>query len=255
MWPSKTMLTGVPAFAYFSFLLRFINIRVDEREMFGRFARIGIEAGRPFDLEQSTNEIQRAITEGALAAHHRIKHRCQNLGPRVNGWTIVPRIRGNRDLLSGSPEKLFTRAVQAMFGIYGVDLEECVYLPAEYDASGDVLDGSKHNYIFHLREPPPCRGFWSLTVYDGDTQFLVRNAIGDRTKGLKYGEDGSLTLYLQHEAPVEEHRCNWLPAPAARLFVMLRMYIPEQDAIDARYVPPAIEKQCFDPCISAISVG
>ena len=32
---------------------------------------------------------------------------------------------------------------------------------------------------------------------------LKRFSIGDRTKGLKYGDDGSLTVYIQSERPAQ----------------------------------------------------
>ena len=49
--------------------------------------------------------------------------------------------------------------------------------------------------------------FWSITMYDGKTQFLVKNPI-DRylinspmLPGMKKNEDGSLTLYIQKDSP------------------------------------------------------
>lgn len=246
-WPSRTMLLGTEIFSYFNFLLQLIDQRESERDLFKRFAGIGIEAGKEYDISHLPLAVQSAILKGAEEAHDRLKDACKNIGTLVNGWAIVPRIRGNSDLLSGCPENYFKRAVQAMFGIYGVDLEECVYLPSEQDSQGEILDASKHNYVLHLPRQPPCRGFWSLTAYDRSTQFLVRNeieryAISNRTQGVAINPDGSMTLYLQHNAPQADKRSNWLPVPAKELFMVLRLYIPDQEAIDAVYVPPPIER-------------
>ena len=43
---------------------------------------------------------------------------------------------------------------------------------------------------------------------------IDRYAIGDRTPGLKYNEDGSLDIYLQHDSPGPDEESNWLPTPA-----------------------------------------
>ena len=41
---------------------------------------------------------------------------------------------------------------------------------------------------------------------------IDRYSIGDRTEGLKYGEDGSLTVYIQKDSPGADRESNWLPA-------------------------------------------
>ncbi len=60
--------------------------------------------------------------------------------------------------------------------------------------------------------------FWSLTLYTLPDRFLYANEInryslGDRSKDLHYGADGSLTLYVSHAPPAAGMRTNWLPAP------------------------------------------
>ena len=69
---------------------------------------------------------------------------------------------------------------------------------------------------------PPVDAFWSLTMYNAKQAFvdnpIDRYAIGDRDK-LKFNEDGSLTLYVQHESPGKEKESNWLPAPRSSTFL------------------------------------
>ncbi len=55
---------------------------------------------------------------------------------------------------------------------------------------------------------------------------MRRHAIGDRTPGLKRGADGSLELVLSHARP--DDTANWLPAPAGRFYLILRMYHPQE---------------------------
>jgi len=246
-WPSREMLLGLPTYPYLNFLLTLAPPRDDEVELMQEFARIGIGPGLEFDIEQFPAEIQQAIEEGAHDALKRITAKKDDVSHRENGWWVVPRIRGNKELLSGSPEKRFTRAVQAMFGIYGTDQEECTYFPARFDADDQRIDGGKYDYRLHFPVPPPVEGFWSVTAYDTATEFLVPNdlgryALGDRSD-LIVDEDGGITLYLQHDPPPEELIPNWLPIPTIEVLIVLRMYYPDPSAYtEGGYVPPGIER-------------
>ncbi len=67
------------------------------------------------------------------------------------------------------------------------------------------MDGSKHNYTltFAKNALPPVNAFWSVTTYDGKTQFLIDNPSSrylinsPMLPSLKKNADGSLTLYIQ----------------------------------------------------------
>ena len=136
------------------------------------------------------------------------------------------------------------RAAAAMFGLYGLDAEEAVYMEVTADADGHALDGSAHGYVlrFSREQPPPAGAFWSLTMYD-EEGFMVSNdrrrySIGDRTPGVKYGGDGSLTVYLQDTPPDPDKESNWLPAPHRPFSVTLRIFQPQSGS--GGYVPPTI---------------
>ena len=89
------------------------------------------------------------------------------------------------------------------------------------------------------------RAFWSLTLYGPDRFFvenpLHRYALGDRSPGLAYGADGSLDLYVGSVAPAGLET-NWLPAPAGEFSLILRLYLPDAEILDGRWLPPAIER-------------
>ncbi|MBW2161969.1 MAG: DUF1214 domain-containing protein, partial [Deltaproteobacteria bacterium] len=114
------------------------------------------------------------------------------------------------------------------------------------DGSGDPLDGSKHRYMmrFEKEELPQVDAFWSMTMYGFPDQLMVANpinrySIGDRSK-LLYAEDGSLTIYIQHESPGKQKARNWLPAPNGPFSLQFRMYLPKAKALDPLYLPPPV---------------
>jgi hypothetical protein len=86
------------------------------------------------------------------------------------------------------------------------------------------------------------KGFWSLTVYNAENLFqpneLNRFSLGTKNKDLRFGADGSLTLYLGAKSPGKDKESNWIPAPQGRFSLLLRNYWPDQAVIDGTWVPP-----------------
>jgi hypothetical protein len=84
-------------------------------------------------------------------------------------------------------------------------------------------------------------------MYDVPDFYLVANpieryAIGDRTPGLRYGDDGSVTIRMGKDAPGADGQSNWLPAPDGRFRPILRMYQPRREILDGTYVLPGIRR-------------
>ncbi|MER5862290.1 DUF1254 domain-containing protein [Kitasatospora sp. NPDC002040] len=138
-----------------------------------------------------------------------------------------------------------TRAVAARTGLWGNHAYEAVYAATYRDAEGRPLTGAC-SYTLRFDAPPPVDAFWSLTMYDATDYFLVPNpvdrySIGDRTPGLVYGPDGSLTLVLRHERPEDPaEAANWLPTPAGEFRPMIRLYQPGAAVLDGTYRLPQI---------------
>lgn len=59
---------------------------------------------------------------------------------------------------------------------------------------------------------------------------------------LKKNADGGITLYLQHQSPGSDLESNWLPAPNGPMGVVLRLYLPDAQAFNGKWVAPAIQK-------------
>ncbi|MES2033107.1 MAG: DUF1214 domain-containing protein [Pseudomonadota bacterium] len=65
----------------------------------------------------------------------------------------------------------------------------------------------------------------------------------NKESGLKYGDDGSLTLCFGPEKPSGTPEFNWLPTPGERDYrFTLRFYGPLGGAVDGSYFPPPVDK-------------
>ena len=73
---------------------------------------------------------------------------------------------------------------------------------------------------------------------------IERYSITDRTPGLRRNADGSLDIWIQPSAPKQdERRANWLPSPRASRFLLnARLYQPRAEALDPKWVMPAVER-------------
>jgi hypothetical protein len=105
-----------------------------------------------------------------------------------------------------------------------------------------------NRYTLHFRkdEIPDAKAFWSITLYDERFNMIQnpidRYAIGSLTQGLKFGDDGSLEILLQHERPSAENEFNWLPLPTGKFNLFLRTYLPGPNVMAQSYAPPMIQK-------------
>jgi hypothetical protein len=140
-----------------------------------------------------------------------------------------------------------TRAVVARFGLGEQVPSQAIYLSATKTASGAALTGSDtYRVTFAHGQLPPfdTDGFWSITMYDA-SDFLVANSIdrysiGNRTQGLVYGPNGSLTIAVSPTKPTNPDD-NWLPSPTGTFRMTLRIYAPAATAVNGSWHPPPIE--------------
>lgn len=231
---------------YVNFLLEFCQPpHPSEAELMDRFAQIGIAAGVAFDATTLDDATRAALRAGVDAAREAMGSRAKNLGDTVNGWDALDAF-GNREFYSGD---YLLRAAAAMVGYLGNDKIEAYYPLTHEDSEGRPLDGT-HRYRMTLKTPPPVKAFWSITMYDtsydGVAGFMIENPI-DRylvssvTQGLAYADDGSLTIFIQRDEPeTAEGRANWLPSPEGPLYLAMRLYWPEETALDGTWEPPPV---------------
>ena len=146
----------------------------------------------------------------------------------INGWKVGSLLRRPRLL----QRRLAAARRRRKGGIYGNDAVEATYPMTRDDwPTARPLDGSKHNYTltFPAGQLPPVNAFWSVTMYDGKTQFLIKNPINrylinsPMLPGMKKNADGSLTLYIQKNSPGKDKEANWLPAPNGPIYLVMRL--------------------------------
>jgi len=240
----------LPFAKYLSFVLQFCPENPQDKEIRAKMAAIGIAPGQAWD-ESKLSEAQKAEEAlGVKEGYDAIVQQKDAIGKNVNGW-LVGAAMGDRAFYKGN---WVLRAAGALAGIYGNSAEEAVYPLAHNDNNGDTLDGSKHNYsvTFAKGEMPPVNAFWSITMYDGKTQLLIDNPINrylinsPMLPSLKKNPDGSLTIYIQKDAPTADKKANWLPAPNGPIYMVMRLYWPKTEppsilpAGDGTWKPPAI---------------
>jgi hypothetical protein len=157
------------------------------------------------------------------------------------GWTVAVTVR------TDFGDDVLTRAQVARNWIGTLGIEEAMYVIAEVDADGDVLNGSGR-YV--LRFPRGCEpevdAFWSVTLYRSSDRLLVENpigrhSIGGRTRGLHRDADGGLVLSIQADEPGAGR--NWLPSPRDEPFYLaLRLYQPRRAHLQQTYRYPPVTR-------------
>ena len=237
-------------FEYLDFLLPFAPAGPEEQDIRAKLARIGIGAGKTFDFKDLSLEHKAEVGLGMKEGDAKVTKAADNLGKDVNGWKVSA-LAGDRAFFNGD---WLRRAAAAKAGIYGNDAVEATYPLTKTLANGEELDGSKHDYTltFPKGQLPPVNAFWSVTMYDGKTQFLIENPINrylinsPMLPAMTENPDGSVTLYIQHKTPGKDKEANWLPAPDGPIYLVMRLYWPKTEAPSilppgsGTWQPPAI---------------
>lgn len=195
-------------------------------------------------LDQLLNDPDATATLTAAEAAGRARIAAAGSGADTfgNGW-------GTRRRGADFGDDITYRAAFARVSLAG-------HLPAENRGYTRGVDGTRPVVLrFPPGGDPPVGAFWSLTLYGPDLFFVAneidRFSIGDRTPGLRRATDGSLTVTIAHDPPLDEHgrpdTANWLPAPAGPAVVVLRTYEGAADVVDATWFPPDLDPAGSEP--------
>jgi len=203
------------------------------------FKEIGLHPTQQFDSGSVPDAVRRGLERAIPDAQRIMAAKGQTMAEIVNGWLFLPGPK------AFGTDYLFRAALEAVGLLHGESAMTVGYV-GNVDSEGKPLDGN-HDYELHFDVPPPVFGFWSLTLYDGKTKLLVDNpinryAIGDRTKGIQYGEDGSLTVYMSHQEPEGNAASNWLPIPKGPFYTVTRAYNAGPEIFNGTWSPPPIRR-------------
>lgn len=221
-------------FEYLDFALQFAPAGPEEQAIRAKLASIGIGPDKKFDFKDLSLEHKAAVALGMKAGEEKIEQYLATERKSINGWKISS-FFGNREFFNGD---WMLRAAGAKAGIYGNDAAEAAYPMSREDGTGATLDTSKHDYTltFPAGQMPPVNAFWSVTMYDGETQLLIENPINrylinsPMLEQMSKNADGSLTLYIQKTSPGADKQANWLPAPNGTVYLVMRLYWPKTEA-------------------------
>jgi hypothetical protein len=250
--PATTAGIKANFFEYLDAALQLVPPAPEEKEVRATLASIGIGPGKTFDFKKLSPEQKDAFMLGMKAGDEKVEKFLASGMKNVNDWSIGS-FFGDRAFFSAN---WLMRAAAAKGGLYGNDAVEATYPFTRVDATGETLDGSKHNYTitFTAGQLPPVNAFWSVTMYDGKSQLLIKNPINrylinsPMLPDMKKNEDGSLTLYIQKDSPGAAKEANWLPAPNDTLYLVMRLYWPKTKAPsilppgEGTWKPPGIVK-------------
>jgi hypothetical protein len=207
-----------------------------------KMAKLGIAPGEPFAFDKLDPAVQQALKDVPKQGFEKIMAHFKTAGQDVNGWVFTTKTG-----LYGT--NYLERALITAIGLGANRPQDAVYPTSEVDAEGKPYSGA-NKYVMHFPkgQMPPVNGFWSLTMYNAEYFFygnqLNRYTLSARDD-LKKNVDGSVDLYVQHESPGADKESNWLPAPADKFVLMLRLYWPKEtppSILDGTWRIPGVTK-------------
>jgi hypothetical protein len=203
-----------------------------------KLASIGIGPGKTPSTE-ANDTIKTALQNGITEGQKLIDAQVADFGTVNNGWLV------NTQTGVYGTNYLF-RAAVAQYGL-GANIGQEAFYPVTFiDSQGKPLSGNS-SYLIHFDpgQTPPVDGFWSVTMYNDKNLFvdnsINRYSIGQYTEGLKNNTDGSLDIFLQNKNPGPDKESNWLPAPEGSFNMVLRLYLPQPQALNGTWQLPLVQ--------------
>lgn len=218
--------------------LKDMTLRDDEVAFARQLKRIGISQEHGFQIDQLDDATIAGLKRALLDGQSILEHKVRKLAPAQPGgtWFVA---KG----LTSLDDWLFRGAVGWKY-VWGDLNSEIFYPMARIDQLGEPFTG-KFAYQLHFPKGQlPASRYWRITLYDLDA-FLVDNpikryGIGNMAEKLKFNDDGSLTLYIQHQSPGKDKEVNWLPTPADGFSLQMRMYQPDDKMYEGNYILPPV---------------
>ncbi|HEY4286610.1 MAG TPA: DUF1254 domain-containing protein [Puia sp.] len=233
----------------------------------GMLAMLGIVKGQPFNPDPHTREILDKAAKTGYKMSRAIGRRSNVSG---RSFLVYPKRQWLNPMADGTPDNpsadFATMGWQRKAGYRDLDARAWFFTDY-YSLSPGMISqtpgkGAKYVVAFNDSEgkplnpavtykvslPPnvPAANFWSLTLYEAENASGYDNgqpfpSLGSRDKPA-LNSDGSTDLYIGPAAP-EGKTSNWIKTiPGKGYFAILRLYGPEEKALDNSWVPGDFEK-------------
>jgi hypothetical protein len=240
----RDQVNAMDAKTYFTLLAELMKTNppsAEDAPALASFARIGLVPGQDFDAGKLDADFVDRIPEVAFD-RIMLQFKVNDAVKLINGWNYITKTG-----LYGTD--YLVRALITAIGLGANRPQDAIYPTSLKDAKGDAYDGAQRYVMsFSKGQLPPVQGFWSLTMYD-ENYFFVANPLNRYSisprQDLQANADGSVDLLIQHDSPGADKESNWLPAPAGKFVLMLRMYWPNENdpsIIDGSWTIPAVTK-------------
>ena len=223
-----------------------------DKVMIDQLKSIGIEKGKQFNPDQTTQDL---LNDAAREAHAWLVARYEATfsSPYYDGghWARP----GSRELFEGQAT-FFAKPDVYPVDVRGVTFSYAYFTPkhlgtgssyllAIADKDGRLLDGAT-TYRLTVPANAPVKQYWSATVYDRATHAPIRHAQwpsrSSETPGLQTNNDGSVDVYFG-PAALSGKESNWVPTSSEGGFeVLFRFYGPEKPLFDKTWKLPDIER-------------
>jgi len=237
---------GAAYFKLFAELLKTNPPAAEDAPMVAKFAKIGLVPGQDFDA----SKLDPAVAKGIAAAPKPAQEKISDLKEAIlaghakleHGWMFFPKTG-----VYGTGYR--NRALITWYGLGANRPQDAVYPTSEGpELLAKYSGANKYVMRFEKGQLPPAKGFWSITMYDGQYFFVPnpinRYTVSSRNK-FKTNPDGSIDVYVQNESPGKDKESNWLPAPKGGFVLMMRLYWPSEtppSILDGTWKPPEVKK-------------
>jgi hypothetical protein len=154
--PPKTQVDTMPAgkfFAYAAELMKLQPPHITDEPIIARMKRIGIEAGKSFDIDQADPAVKKALERVPSGAQKLMEWKTASLARVVNGWSM------NTDTMGVYGNYYLKRAIVAQLGL-GANLPEDAIYPLNLgDESGKPRRCEQVHDPLRQSDPPACERF------------------------------------------------------------------------------------------------
>ncbi|NUU35547.1 DUF1254 domain-containing protein [Pseudomonas sp. C2B4] len=228
-------------------------VKPQDKVMMGMLSSLGIEPGKPFAPDATT---QRAMRQAAIDAWYYLQQWFDNFPKDRLYWPdrhyaslLMTDAKKTFSFVDDNRVDLINRAAEYFWCTYMPktlsDTPATQYMMAMADNEGKLLEAGK---LYKLDVPPqmPVKQFWALTVYDRATMSFIYSDTHRTTLSsydldkMKKNADGGVSIYVGPKPPAELES-NWIPTAGKRPLPAMRFYGPTEAMNNKTFKLPDFE--------------